>query len=130
MSRDGFSSKSWTIRRKTMTAQPKGVIAPEVFLEHKGVRVYRTYQFDDPVNYSPSPHLFTTAPDGAYHSDPFRFDVRTLVVPAASAEEGAMRSGEEAAIVSVIQQAIERGMITAPGADSGTQPVHVVRPAW
>jgi hypothetical protein len=41
-----------------------------------------------------------------------------------------MRSGEEAAIVSVIQQAIERGMITAPSADSGTQPVHVVRPAW
>jgi hypothetical protein len=109
-----------------MIARSTNIIVPKAFLEYEGVTVYRTYQFDDPSNYPPSPHIFTTSSDGSYASDPFRFDVRTLMVPAASTNEDGVRAGDEAAIAVVLREAIERGMITTPDNNSVSRPVQVV----
>jgi len=114
----------------TMIAQATDKTPPEAFLEYEGVTVYRTYQFDDPFTYSPSSHIFTTSPDGRYASDPFRFDIRSLTVPAASADEISVRAGEEAAIAAVLEQAIDRGMIASPANGSGSRPVQVHQQAW
>jgi len=113
-----------------MTTQFAGVAAPTAFLEYEGVTVYRTYQFDDPATYPPSPHIFTTSPLGPYATDPFRFDVRSLTVPAASADEDGVRAGEEAAVAAVLEQAIDRGMLVAPDDISASRPVRVHQPAW
>ncbi|WP_445504827.1 hypothetical protein [Microvirga sp. G4-2] len=114
-----------------MTTQSADITIPETFLEYEGVKIYRTYQFDDPGSYPPSPHIFTTAPDGTYASDPFRFDIRTLTVPAASANEGGVRAGEETAVAAVLEQAIDRGMLATPDASSGfRRPVQVHQHAW
>ncbi|PVE20720.1 hypothetical protein DC522_30675 [Microvirga sp. KLBC 81] len=113
-----------------MTTQSTDVTIPEAFLEYEGVKIYRTYQFDDPVNYPPSSHIFTTSPDGTYASDPFRFDIRTLTVPAVSSAEGGVRAGEETAVAAVLEQAIDRGMIATPDASSGARPVQVHQQAW
>jgi hypothetical protein len=113
-----------------MIAQSKDITIPEAFLEYDGVKVYRTYQFGDPLNYPPSSHLFTTCPDGSYDSDPFRFDIRTLTVPAASADADGVRAGEEAAVTAVLQDAIDRGMISTPDHSSGFKPVRVHQHAW
>jgi hypothetical protein len=113
-----------------MTTQATDITVPEAFLEYEGVKIYRTYQFNDPVGYPPSSHIFTTAPDGTYASDPFRFDVRSLTVPAASAEESAVYAGDETAVTTVLEQAIDRGMITTPDANSGARPVQVHQQAW
>jgi hypothetical protein len=115
-----------------MTAQRQNIVFPEEFLEYEGIRVYRTYRFNDPINYPPSPHLFTTALDGTYDNDPFRFDVRNLIVPAASAGEEGLRSGDEPAITSVLHQAIDRGMISTPNemTESGSRPVQVFQENW
>jgi len=102
----------------------------DVFLEYEGIKVYRTYQFDDPVTYRPSSHIFTTSPDGAYASDPFRFDIRTLTVPAASAFEDHVRVGEQDAVTTVLEQAIDRGMLATPEGGIGRRPVQVHRQAW
>jgi hypothetical protein len=114
----------------TMIAQATYKTPSEAFLEYEGVRVYRTYRFDDPSNYLPSSHIFTTSPAGAYATDPFRFDIRTLTVPAASASEDNVRAGEEAAIAAVLEQAIDRGMIASPANGSGSRPVQVHQQAW
>lgn len=113
-----------------MTTQSTDITIPEVFLEHEGVTIYRTYQFDDPISYLPSSHLFTTSPDGTYASDPFRFDIRTLTVPAVSAFEGGVRAGEETAVTAVLEQAIDRGMLATPDASSGPRLVQVHQQAW
>ncbi|MPR13303.1 hypothetical protein [Microvirga tunisiensis] len=113
-----------------MIAQSTDLAIPKAFLEYEGVTVYRTYRFDDPSTYPPSSHIFTTSPDGRYASDPFRFDIRTLTVPAASADEDGVRTGEEAAVAAVLEQAIDRGMIAKPGTSSGARPVQVCRQAW
>jgi hypothetical protein len=113
-----------------MTTQSTNIAIPEVFLEYEGIKIYRTYQFDDPVSYQPSSHIFTTSPDGAYAFDPFRFDIRTLTVPAVSAFEDNVRAGEETAITAVLEQAIDRGMLATPDAGSGSRPVHVHRQTW
>jgi hypothetical protein len=94
------------------------------------VKVYRTYRFDDASNYLPSSHIFTTSPAGAYATDPLRFDIRSLTVPAASAGEDSVRVGEEAAIMIVLKQAIDRGMIATPDDGSGSRPVQVYQQAW
>ncbi|WP_404294705.1 hypothetical protein ACD578_30580 (plasmid) [Microvirga sp. RSM25] len=114
----------------TMIAQSTDLAIPKAFLEYEGVTVYRTYRFDDPSTYPPSAHIFTTSPDGRYASDPFRFDIRTLTVPAASAGGDGVRMGDEAAVAAVLEQAIDRGMITMPGTSSGARPVQVCRQAW
>jgi len=106
------------------------IAIPEAFLEHEGVRIYRTYQFDDPATYPPSSHIFTTSPDGTYASDPFRFDVRTLTVPAVSACGDSVRAGDESAVAAVLEQAIDRGMLTTPDRGSGPRPVRVHQEAW
>ncbi len=113
-----------------MIAQSTDNTPPEVFLEYEGVKVYRTYQFDDLSNYPPSSHIFTTSPAGAYATDPFRFDIRNLAVPAASAGEDSVRAGEDAAIAAVLEQAIDRGMLTTPESGSGSRPVQVYQQAW
>ncbi len=113
-----------------MTTQSTGITAPEAFLEYEGVTIYRTYQFDDPISYPPSSHIFTTSPEGTYAFDPFRFDIRTLTVPAVSAYEGGVRAGEEAAVTAVLEQAIDRGMLATPEANSGSRPVRVYQQAW
>ncbi|MFC1458453.1 hypothetical protein ACETIH_17460 [Microvirga arabica] len=113
-----------------MTASFASITIPEAFLEHEGVRIYRTYQFDDPASYPPSSHIFTTSPDGTYASAPFRFDVRTLTVPAGSAYEDSVRAGEESAVAAVLEQAIDRGMLATPDISSGARPVHVHQQAW
>jgi len=113
-----------------MIAESTDITIPEAFLEYEGIRIYRTYQFDDPVSYPPSSHIFTTSPDGTYASDPFRFDVRTLVVPAVSAYESSVRAGEESAVAAVLEQAIDRGMLTTPDANSGSRLVQVHQQAW
>jgi hypothetical protein len=113
-----------------MTTQSTGITIPEAFLEYEGVTIYRTYQFDDAVAYPPSSHIFTTWPDGTYASDPFRFDIRTLTVPAVSAHEGGVRAGEETAVTAVLEQAIDRGMLATPDASSGPRPVQVHQQAW
>ena len=109
-----------------MISPSTDITIPEAFLEYAGVTIYRTYQFDDPVSYPPSSHIFTTSPDGTYASDPFRFDIRTLTV---SAYEGSVRAGEEAAVAAVLEQAIDRGMLTTPDANSGSRLVQVHRQA-
>jgi hypothetical protein len=114
----------------TMIAQSADISLPEAFLEYEGVKVYRTYQFDDPSTYPPSSHIFTTSPDGTYASDPFRFDIRNLTVPAASADEDSVRAGEETAIAAVLEQAIDRGMIATPDNSSASRPVQVHHYAW
>ncbi|MBM1170066.1 hypothetical protein [Microvirga arabica] len=114
----------------TMIAQATDNTPPEAFLEYEGVTVYRTFQFDDPSTYPPSSHIFTTSPDGRYASDPFRFDIRSLTVPAASADESGMRAGEKAAIAAVLAQAIDRGMVTPPVNGSASRPVQVHQQAW
>jgi hypothetical protein len=111
-------------------AQRLNATGPEAFLEYEGVKVYRTYRFDDPINYPPSAHLFTTAPDGAYAHDPFRLDVRNLVVPAAAAEQDALRSGDAPVVASVLQQAIDRGMVAIPGDDSGYRVIQTFQSSW
>lgn len=108
-----------------MIAQSADITMPEAFLEYEGVKVYRTYQFDDPSTYPASSHIFTTSPDGTYASDPFRFDIRSLTVPAASADEDSVRAGEETAIAAVLEQAIDRGMIATPDNSSASRPVQV-----
>lgn len=113
-----------------MTTRPTGITIPETFLEYEGVKIYRTYQFDDPATYPPSFHIFTTSPDGTYASDPFRFDVRTLTVPAVSAYEDSVRAGEERAVAAVLEQAIDRGMLATPDASSGSRPVQVHQQTW
>lgn len=113
-----------------MTTHSTDINIPETFLEHEGVTIYRTYQFDDPITYPPSSHIFTTSPDGTYASDPFRFDIRTLTVPAVSAYEGGVRAGDEAAVTAVLEQAIDRGMLATPDAGSGPRPVQVHQQAW
>jgi hypothetical protein len=113
-----------------MSSRSTDITIPEAFLEYAGVTIYRTYQFDDPVGYPPSSHIFTTSPEGTYASDPFRFDIRTLTVPALSAYEGSVRAGEETAVTAVLEQAIERGMLTTPDANSGSRLVQVHRQAW
>ncbi|MGF9763033.1 hypothetical protein AAII07_48550 [Microvirga sp. 0TCS3.31] len=113
-----------------MIAQSAHLTGPEAFLEYEGVKVYRTYQFDDPFTYPPSSHIFTTSPNGSYASDPFRFDIRSLTVPAASADESGVRAGEEAAIAAVLEQAIDRGMVTPPVSSSASRPVQVHQQAW
>jgi hypothetical protein len=113
-----------------MPPQSTDITIPEAFLEYESVKIYRTYQFDDPATYPPSSHIFTTSPDGTYASDPFRFDIRTLTVPAASANEGGVRAGEEAAIAAVLEQAIDRGMLATPDAGSGPRPVQVHQQTW
>ncbi|MPR09470.1 hypothetical protein [Microvirga tunisiensis] len=113
-----------------MIAQSADISLPEAFLEYEGVKVYRTYQFDDPSTYPPSSHIFTTSPDGAYSTDPFRFDIRNLTVPAASADEDSVRAGEETAIAAVLEQAIDRGMIATPVNSSASRPVQVHHYAW
>jgi len=102
----------------------------ETFLEYEGIRIYCTYQFDDPIGYPPSSHIFTTSPEGTYASDPFRFDIRTLIVPALSAYEDSVRAGDKNAIAAVLEQAIDRGMLTTPDAGSGSRPVQVHQQAW
>jgi hypothetical protein len=114
----------------TMIAESADITMPEAFLEYEGVKVYRTYQFDDPSTYPPSAHIFTTSPDGAYSTDPFRFDIRNLTVPAASADEDSVRAGEETAIAAVLEQAIDRGMISTPDSSSASRPVQVHQHAW
>jgi len=114
----------------TTMAPSTDITIPEVFLEYEGVRVYRTYQFDDPSHYPPSSHIFTTAPDRAYACDPFRFDIRSLTVPAVSSDESGVRAGEDTAIAAVLEQAIDRGMIAMPNGSSGSRPVHVDQQAW
>lgn len=113
-----------------MTVRFSGNTSPEAFLKYEGVTVYRTYQFDDPDTYPPSPHIFTTSPIGPYATDPFRFDVRSLTVPAASAEEDGVRAGEETAVATVLEQAIDRGMLVAPDDIAASRPVQVHQPAW
>jgi len=113
-----------------MITQSTDITNPETFLEYEGVRIYRTYQFDDPAGYPPSSHIFTTSPDGTYASDPFRFDIRTLTVPAVSAFENSVRAGDESAVAAVLEQAIDRGMLATPDASSGPRPVQVHRQAW
>ena len=113
-----------------MIAESADITMPEAFLEYEGVRVYRTYQFDDPSAYPPSAHIFTTSPDGAYSIDPFRFDIRNLNVPAASADEASVRAGEQTAITAVLEQAIDRGMISTPCRSSASRPVQVHQHAW
>jgi hypothetical protein len=113
-----------------MITQSTDITNPETFLEYEGVRIYRTYQFDDPVSYPPSSHIFTTSPDGAYASDPFRFDIRTLTVPAVSAYEDSVRAGEKSAVAAVLEQAIDRGMLSTPDAGSGPRPVQVHQQPW
>jgi hypothetical protein len=113
-----------------MTTQSTDISAPEAFLDYEGIKIYRTYQFDDPVSYPPSSHIFTTSPDGTYASDPFRFDIRTLTVPAVSANEGGIRAGEEAAVAAVLEQAIDRGMLATPDTSSGSWSVQVHQQAW
>lgn len=113
-----------------MSAQSTDSTIPEAFLEYEGVTIYRTYQFDDPATYPPSSHIFTTSPDGTYASDPFRFDIRTLTVPAVSAYEGGVRAGEETAVAVVLEQAIDRGMLATPDAGSGARIVQVYQQAW
>lgn len=113
-----------------MIAQSTDLTLPDAFLEYEGVTVYRTYQFDDPSTYLPSSHIFTTSPDGTYASDPFRFDIRSLTVPAASADESSVQAGEEAAIAAVLEQAIDRGMITSPDNSSGSRAVQVHQQIW
>ncbi|MFL4992036.1 MAG: hypothetical protein ACJ8DV_12190 [Microvirga sp.] len=112
-----------------MTTQSTDITAREVFLEYEGVKIYRTYQFDDPASYQPSTHIFTTSPDGAYAFDPFRFDIRTLTVPAVSTFKDSVRAGEETAITAVLEQAIDRDMLAKPDAGSGSRPVQVHRQA-
>jgi hypothetical protein len=114
----------------TMIAQSADITMPEAFLEYEGVKVYRTYQFDDPSTYPPSSYIFTTSPDGTYSTDPFRFDIRNLTVPAASADEDSVRAGEETAIAAVLAQAIDRGMIATPDNSSASRPVQVHQHAW
>ncbi len=109
----------------TMIALATDNTSPEAFLEYEGVTVYRTYRFDDRSNYLPSSHIFTTSPDGTYASDPFRFDIRSLTVPAASDDESGVRAGEKAAIAAVLEQAIDRGMVTPPASSSASRPVQV-----
>jgi hypothetical protein len=70
-----------------MIARSSDNTPPEAFLEYEGVKVYRTCQFDDHSIYLPSFHVFTTSHEGAYAADPFRFDIRSLTVSAASAGE-------------------------------------------
>jgi hypothetical protein len=113
-----------------MITQSTDITNPETFLEYEGVRIYRTYQFDDPVSYPPSSYIFTTSPDGAYASDPFRFDIRTLTVPAVSAYEDSVRAGEKSAVAAVLEQAIDRGMLLTPDACSGPRPVQVHQQPW
>lgn len=113
-----------------MIARSSDNTPPEAFLEYEGVKVYRTYRFDDPSNYPPSSHIFTTSPSGAYAIDPFRFDIRNLTVPAASAGEDDVRAGEAAAIAAVLEQAIDRGMVTPPATNFASRSVQVHQQAW
>jgi hypothetical protein len=113
-----------------MITQSTDITNLETFLEYEGVRIYRTYQFDDTAGYPPSSHIFTTSPEGTYASDPFRFDIRTLTVPALSAYEDSVRAGKKSAIVAVLEQAIDRGMLATPDASSGSRPVQVHQQAW
>lgn len=113
-----------------MTAQTTGIAIPEAFLEYEGVTIYRTYQFDDPFSYPPSSHIFTTSREGTYASDPFRFDIRTLTVPAVSAYEHRVRAGEQSPVAAVLEQAIDCGMLTTTNASSGSRPVQVHHQAW
>ena len=48
-------------------------VPPELFLEHEGVRVYRTYQDDDPEK--PDPYIFTTNPKRSNPEDVGCIDV-------------------------------------------------------
>ncbi|MBJ6127484.1 hypothetical protein [Microvirga splendida] len=114
----------------TMIAQATDNAPPDPSLEYEGVKVYRIYQFDDPSTYPPSSHIFTTSPDGRYASDHFRFDIRSLTVPAASVDESGVRTGEKAAIAAVLEQAIDRGMVTPPASNSTSRPVQVHHQAW
>jgi hypothetical protein len=113
-----------------MITQSTDSTIPEAFLEYDGVKIYRTYQFDDPVSYPPSSHIFTTSLDGTYASDLFRFDIRTLTVPAVSTYEESVRAGEEIAVAAVLEQAIDRGMLATPDAGSGARPVQVHQQVW
>jgi hypothetical protein len=113
-----------------MIAQSTDITISETFLEYDGVKIYRTYQFDDPVSYPPSSHIFTTSLAGTYASDPFRFDIRTLTVPAISTYEDSVRAGDETAVAAVLEQAIDRGMLATPDTRSGSRPVQVHQQAW
>jgi hypothetical protein len=106
------------------------IIIPEVFLEYEGITIYHTYQFDDRISYQHSSHVFTTSLDGTYSSDPFRFDIRTLTVPAVSDFEDNVRAGEGTAVIAVLEQAIDRGMLATPDAGSDYRPVQVHQQTW
>lgn len=61
-------------------------VAPELFLSHSGVNVYRVYS-DDDIDQGPKSYWFTTKPmESGEDCDPF--DVRDLKVPSRALLDG------------------------------------------
>lgn len=108
-----------------MTTQRTNPAVSDVFLEYEGITIYRTYQFDDPISDHTSFHIFTTSPDGAYAFDPFRFDIRTLTVPAVLVFKDSVRAGEETVVTTVLEQVIDHDLRAKPNASSGSRSVQV-----
>lgn len=106
-------------------------IAPELFLEYRGVKVFNTYR-DDDYDQGACTWWFTTDESGESGSE---FDVRTLAVPSQScldkrppalttstSKEAVAQwlqwygpgGVEETAIRKALCEAIDLGLITAP----------------
>ena len=86
-------------------------VPPEVFLEHAGVTVYRTYRNDDIDE--PRTFLFGLSPevsDDSPTGDHGHFDVRELPAEILARHPG-VNEGEDVAIRGAIREAIDNNTI-------------------
>lgn len=73
--------------------------APEVFLEHNGVKVYHTYyDDDDEEDDQRAPDVFTLHPEDTDPDGPLSFNALDLPVPAIEALEAAKPSTTQTAV--------------------------------
>jgi hypothetical protein len=99
-------------------------VEPQLYLEHKGVKVYRTYCED--LFEQPNHYWFTTdVTEDDLQAEIYEFDVRTLPAPQEAqdlAQDQGLHLVEDEVKKMIIRHAIEIGWITAPPADEHEEP--------